>query len=427
LRVTALRVRSQLRTKRIELREKQLAKNTADEAFIRYVREHREVPLSERIFDAYYSAMQHARDDYGPLEDDYDELEDFLDQTEFEMARIEGRIHRDKTDTTPQTPDLDSTQEEIGNASLSGPVSFLGLASESEDYHPLHEEYLSRLGDLDLAREKFENMRRERESLLAEQESRSRLGLQLHENLKLFLEELPLREAEVKGEIAAMEVDIERLKTECLAAGIDIEESDEGSEYSMNPMEPPHETTISNEINIMLQDDGTPSEPPRTLSTLSMFPLLLPQSKQRIAALRSLIIQFDQNNKSDRVNRWLLFSLRTSPLEVALLVRVFLQCVHMLDIRHWNLDRSRWERYVLHFWDKDGANKSAEVFKTSQACSSAAQSYESLTLKGRPHARSIMPSKAPSFAPPRLRASKSAPGSLNLGKKTNSYEFFGAF
>jgi len=94
----------------------------------------------------------------------------------------------------------------------------------------------------------------------------------------------------------------------------------------------------------------------------------------------------------------------------------------MLDIRQWKFDRSRWERYVLQFWDKDGANKPAEVFKTSQAHSSATQSHESLTLKGRPHARSIMSLKAPSFAPPRLRASKSAPDSLDLGKKSNSYE-----
>jgi hypothetical protein len=429
LRVTALRVRSQLKTKRIELREKQLAKSAADEAFIRYAREHRAVPLSERIFDTYYSAMQSTRDDYGPMEDDYDQLENFLDETEFEMAKIEGRIHSDKINITQQIPDPDSAREGINNAPPSGPMSFLGLTSGSEDYHPLYEKYLSRLGDLDLAKEKSQNMRRERESLLAEQESRSRLGLELHENLKSFLEELPLREAEVKGEITAIEVDVERLKMECLAAGIDVEESDDGSEYSTNSVEPPHENPISNKIEVMIQDEGTPSEPPRTLSTLSMFPLLLPQTEQGIAALRSLIIKFDQNNKSDRVNRWLLFSLRTTPLEVALLVRVFLQCLHMLDIRHWNFDRSRWERYVLQLWDKDGANKSAEVFRTFQAHSSPtqSQSHDSLTLKGRPHARSIMSSKAPSFTPPRLRASKSAPGSLDLGRKSNSYEVLEVF
>jgi hypothetical protein len=240
LRTNALRLRAQLKIKRKELREKQAAKTSSDEAFIRYVRENRAIhpassgqTLADDFADPYYAAMQIARDEYGPLEDEYTRIEDILDKIEFEMAKIESRLygpelpHRlDDSLTLSSLPQLDDSNV-LGPAS----GSFLGLSAGILDqYEPIHAEYLSRLGDLDLARERYQNMIQEHESLLLEQESRSQVGMELNANLKAFLANLPAREAELQGEITAIEVDVERLREKCLEAGIDPDEPSDGSE-----------------------------------------------------------------------------------------------------------------------------------------------------------------------------------------------------
>lgn len=240
LRTNALRLRAQLKIKRLELREKQAAKSSADEAFIRYVRENqsalsgsnRQNLLPDDTPDAYYTAMQVARDDYGPLEDEYTRMEDILDQTEFEMAKIEIRLYG------PELPPNEDESANISSLSQSsnflspGPASssFLGLSTDTPGrYEPIHAHYLSRLGDLDLARERHQNMTQEHESLLMEQESRSRVGMELDDNLKVFLASLPAREAALQGEIVEIELDVERLRAQCLEAGIDLEEPSEDS------------------------------------------------------------------------------------------------------------------------------------------------------------------------------------------------------
>jgi phosphate uptake regulator len=174
--------------------------------------------------------MQHARDEYGPLEDDYSRLEDILDQMEFEMAKIEARLYGPESPQEFENANIISPFQEPSDSLLLGSNPLLGLSTDvHEQYQPIHRELLSRLGDLDLARERYENMRQERESLSTEQESRARFGLELHENLKMLLADLPTQEAAVKEEIAEIEVDVERLRAECLDAGIDIDLSDAGS------------------------------------------------------------------------------------------------------------------------------------------------------------------------------------------------------
>jgi hypothetical protein len=54
--------------------------------------------------------------------------------------------------------------------------------------------------------------------------------MELHSNLKTFLENLPAREAALRGEITEIELDVERLKSQCLEAGINLDELSNGSE-----------------------------------------------------------------------------------------------------------------------------------------------------------------------------------------------------
>jgi hypothetical protein len=353
LRANTLRLRFQVREMRTKLHTKELAMSTADEAFIKYVREQRSASIlqpetrTSRIedpsLDSHYAAMQDARDEYGPLNDDYNKLEDLLDQHEFEMAKIEGRLYNSQIHET-------STSE----PTLLG----VGLSSQPpKELHPLQISYLSTLGDLDLAKERHQNMTQERDRLLYMQESRSRVDMDVPENDRDFLDQFPTKEAEILEEISKIEEAVEQQRKDCLQAGIDLAESSlEDLDDSV--------------------DDVESSESPSEEDSVdpSMFSLLLPRSVKDKVKLGVLITDFDEANKSDRINRWMRYQLQTSPLEVELLIRVFLHLLRIVDIRQWQMGPFHWQFCVLLSWEHDEANRPPEIFKPSYTRSSITES-----------------------------------------------------
>jgi hypothetical protein len=426
LRTNALRLRSYTKSKRQELQEKQVAKSAADAEFMQYVRKLRfdpQLSLQSPEFgghldgnlESYYKAMQDARDTYGPAEYEYNELEEQLDETEFELAKTEGRVYKAKVHSIDDTSGLESSPDLGIGSPRPAPVSLLGLSSDaSDEYHPLQVDYLSRLGDLDLAKERRQNLVLERERLLMARESKVRVGMELHEHEKEFLANFPAREANLLGEITEIEEDVERMKATCIEAGLEIIEEVSGSlEGSVNDDDPtvpakegvtPHETSLDRDL--------IPE------SSQSLFPLLLPKSDPAKASLESLITNFDESNKGDRVKRWMLYKLRTSPLEVELLVRIFLQVLDVLNFSTWQMGITDWQFCVLFYWDEDETNKSPGAYKGLQTPSSNGQSYPSVASpsRGRPHSKLL---GAPTITTPKIsihRRSESAPGLLEFAR-----------
>jgi hypothetical protein len=208
LRTKALKLRARIRSGRRELLAKQRAKSLVDEAFMKYIREYRPVPPAvpsnsldspistsgNPVLEAHYIAMQTARNDYGPVEDEYNLLEEELDEIDYELATLEARsTEKGSKRNYDHVPNQASKRPP--------PESFLGLSNALEKTHPLKADLLSRLGDLDLAKERQQNLQHEREQLLAVQESRSSLGLDVSEYEKKFLADFPAVEAALRGEI----------------------------------------------------------------------------------------------------------------------------------------------------------------------------------------------------------------------------------
>ncbi|KAF4637805.1 hypothetical protein G7Y89_g281 [Cudoniella acicularis] len=411
LRINVIRLRLQLRTKRKELREKESAKIVADEAFMRCVRQTMALPLtpdfnmeptSSAPLNQYFAAMQQARDDYGPLEYDYNRLEDSLDEAEFELAKIEGRLYRNNplevTDSELSMPPIHKT------AASSGSDLELSLDGH-ENYHPLHAEYLSRLGDLDLAIESYHNTKQELEILLQEQETRSRLGIELNEDQRFSLEDLPLRETALQEEITELETEIDQLRSRCLEEGIDIDESSDWTS-SADARGAPINGDSGSTKNLNIPDIR---RPPSEYSH-SMFPLLFPESDDGKAHLKDLITEFDEGNKNDRINRWLLYTLRTSPLEVDLLALVFLQLANILDFRQWCTDLHQWQLHVLSLWEKDGANRSPEAFVPARTASYSSTNQTKKKSKPCSQVNGLLTTSEGSAK------NKITPGSIDLGK-----------
>jgi len=367
LRADVLRLRSQLRAKRRELHEKETAKSLADDLFMKFVRENRPAKtpkvalhhptsssLSELDADTYYSKLQATRDEYGPLQYEYSILEDKLDAEEFELATIEGRLYNTKIhDFQDSAPDLLSS--DALPPPPQPPESLLGLSSDAtRDYHPLHTNYLSRLGDLDLVREQYQNLLEDRQQLLDLQESRTHLGIELQEDDKVFLADFHIQEKELAGQMKEIEEDVERRKAQCLAEGILIDTSHSSNSFQ-NDDDQDEQIFPGAEEEIVLH--GYSDIPIDTLA--SMCSILLPESPEGRKDLGWLITDFDEANKSDRINRWILFQLQTSPIEVELLVRISLHILQLLGLYQW-------QRNVLSWWSLDSANKPPEAFNNPE-------------------------------------------------------------
>jgi len=444
LRTKALKLRARIRSGRRELLAKQRAKSLADEAFMKYIREYRPVPPAvpsnsldspistsgNPVLEAHYIAMQTARNDYGPVEDEYNLLEEELDEIDYELATLEA-----SSTEKGAKRNYDHVPNQASKRPPS-PESFFGLSDALEKSHPLKAELLSRLGDLDLAKERQQNLQHEREQLLAVQESRSSLGLDVSEYEKNFLADFPAVEAALRGEIGELEEDIEQIRSKCLEEGVDTSDSNSGSyegssrstseepvgeaeksrtswnDLTLQPLRDYNPTTPRSELGLAFRTtkanegsmdikehnvlnteykpthaqildkrQGSVYSSPESL--FSMFPLLLPNSDKGKADLDVLITEFEEKDKNDRINRWMLHKLRTSYNEVDLLLRVFFEVAKIVDFRHWPTGTTEWELCVLLYWKWDKANKPAEFFKTTHTQSSVIRSPVSVT-KGTP-------------------------------------------
>jgi hypothetical protein len=153
--------------------------------------------------------MQTLRDEVLPKEDDYNILEDQLNSEEFELAETGGKLL--------------SLLNGVGNGLLDYNDAGSVLEEDVTDLErarsergstqrPEVREYLSRLGDRDLIRERLTELRHERAILVEEEKSRARVEMVLNEEAQKFLDLFDVRHAELQQELAIVEDDLERLR-----------------------------------------------------------------------------------------------------------------------------------------------------------------------------------------------------------------------
>ncbi|CAG8952546.1 hypothetical protein HYFRA_00009651 [Hymenoscyphus fraxineus] len=386
-RVGVFRLREECRRTRDELRRKERAKIAADEAFIKFVRENLQIQaLSNKYHDAlapvfsqldqHFTAMQKARDEYGPLDDKYNALFDNLDDKEFNMARIEGQVNRQN----PTGASVESHQ--VSNKARSAsPDSLVDMSWETQ-YHPLHCKYLSRLGDLELALEEHEIMELDLDNFIY-QDSKAHSNGPSNPELEAIMKNLPAQRAELQGRIAIIEAEVEDLRVKCLAEGIDLQPRTISTVASEKSIE---ELPFSDENHLDVPSEISISQKNMSHDSHSMFHLLSPHpgdGRGKDKLFRELITEFDEDNKSDRINRWLLHGLRTSPLALDLLVQIFLGVANILDLSKWQTDPFQWERSVLSEWERDAANIPADAFNLAVTRNSLSHTSERFSARRR--------------------------------------------
>lgn len=380
LRVDNWSLRSQIHEMRSHLRLVQRAKSDADDLLIRRMTvqglnllhgvDHYsdgQKSLKELMDDC-----QIARDAYGPLEDDCNCLEDQLSAQEFELNRLEEHFYSRPLEET-NLLDRPLTPTEINDPQLYSSSADEG--DEEDEYHPLVSQYLSKQGDLDLLRERLDDLLDDKRALEEQRETRRPLGMTLDPESQLWLEHARSDEEDLRRRIQTLQKDVEMMKQDCLSKSLIDEEGepiefetreqrsfdneeglsplDQKSEYVKYPLLLPLPgIKPTRDFHYEPRPDEK-SDPTTTINpNMKLPPLLHPLKHPNRSAMYNLLSNLEKWNSGARINEWILHRLRESPLDVNLLARIFQG--KFGDITDW------WEIKVLQVWFTDGTMRDTD-------------------------------------------------------------------
>lgn len=342
LRADVWDLRSQIQQMRASLREKQDVKAAADDRLFRRITYMTAQGLSltdpssrlsseQKSLAQLMHDCQEARNEYGPLEDDCTKLEDRVSQQEFKLARLEDRFF-EQLNSGQQTARLSQTSLP-DDESVSASEASDGDEFEASEFHPLVTEYLSKLGDLDLMKERLDEFRDERAALEAEKLSRQRFKRALDPDDQNWLNEAEAEYHEITSTIHSLEHESENLKQICLSMNL-VDEDGEPTTFQHQEA-----SSFAGEKDMGSQDRE---------SEYVKYPLLLPyppRKKRENNSRYERSPDIESDTTTTRINEWILDKLRISPLDVNLLARTF-ESIYGRTPKDWQI-------HVLKVWYKD--------------------------------------------------------------------------
>jgi hypothetical protein len=390
----------QMERKRKELRQLRRRRDEADNAFMNSVRpllvnviNQREVlhaPIS--FLERRWTDMQRLRDEYHLLESNYEELEDVLDDEDHALNTLETRFFSllaAGQDRAPKRrPSVDDNNQQ---PTIPSDVPFIlrGISPDgpSEALHPLYVDFTSAVGDLDNAKEEYQDLCWLKDQYDEEMKLKQRTGQKIPDRMQEFLEEYPSEEKRMKESMDALRNKAERLRRLCEGKNVMRKHMSARMVYELDPtvkfedMELEDRETILGRTTtlahprfpeLLSQPDHVLAAP-LPLTTLGALrqATKLPDSdpekrlKKRLASKEYAIDKLLQDTpgntgKAGFVNRWLLQELRQCPLKVLLLHTIFISS-RLLRIR----DPWRWQCDVLHYWWHDDTTEYKEEMQTT--------------------------------------------------------------
>lgn len=342
LRMTIWSLRSTIHERRRALRLKQLARADAGDRYLQHIRartaggtqgvSHQVSGSSQAIImdlkkmEELSHELQMASDEYGPLEDDCNDLEDTLSVQEFELQRLEKKFY----DRQLHSYSLD-TDEVPRQASNSSAYSGSEIGQE---FHPLVTEYLSKVGDVEILKERLEYHEEEMFNLVEEKATKQKVHRDLAPEDQDFLDTFEAKKRELLDELAREQAEADILKRKCLSQRL-IEEDGAPKEFQVREQE-----AFDNEADL---DAGSET------SEFVKYPILLPEpgGQKSYVDESSNLEEEPSQHLSFMVNKWLFTQLRTTPLEVNLLARTY-------EWKYGNIQaREKWQLDVLRLWFSD--------------------------------------------------------------------------
>jgi len=215
LRERVLVMRSGLRAEREELRRQEAEKADADDRLIRFI--NREAPNFTRNSKSLQQLeqlqwhCQRVRDSYGPREYEYRQHEEELEGLEDKLNRSEDRLY--KYLSTMPTNDAFW----VGGRTPSDASS---RSSVSTEYPALLNEFLSKIGDLSILRERYDALLTDKEKLEDQKEIRKFANLQLSPDDQKFLDNFQAISDDLLRDIMRLQRICGDLEKECLDEGL---------------------------------------------------------------------------------------------------------------------------------------------------------------------------------------------------------------
>ncbi|KAE9367983.1 hypothetical protein N431DRAFT_429251 [Stipitochalara longipes BDJ] len=351
LRAEVWGLRSKIAENRNILRELGLAKAVADDKFMKFIRTHSLANLrlqdqskEKEALAKLFEECEKLRNDYGPLEDDCNILESLLNNQEYEMQKLEAMLDEHWKHAPLSQQEIESPQSSASPSNYSG-------SELSQDYHPLVAEYLSKLGDVEIFHERLEWHIEEKLNLDEEKATKKRVNRTLADADQGWLDNYADAETDLKKRLQEAEEEAEKLRMKCYSLGL-IDEDGEPLDFERQE----RQTFVADEV-----DAGTEK------SDFVKFPILLPVPGNK--EIPEHLPPTDVNEEGiniqeridpgDRINHWLLQTLRSSPLDVNLLVRTFEAWVgHIIESERWQIE-------VLKVWYNDGSKEMATQYSRS--------------------------------------------------------------
>lgn len=359
LRADVWSMRSRLHEIRQRLRHKQALRSAADDELLKYVRRMRleaslvPATLAEplNILDQLSEACESTKVECGLVEDELETVENDLGVKEFALQKLEVKIYE-------KDANLRKVEHETGD--VAGSISSDESASViSHNFHPVVSEYLSKLGDVDISRERLDWHLDEKDNLDEEKARRERVGLKLADSDQAWLDEFEAVRLEIQTQL-----DIELKEAEEL----------QHKAFSMGLLDPDGEP-VSFEEQERRNFDSDFEKVEAASGYVEFSTLLPPPSGLQIGLLNSPLPEHSIQGEESisprlRVDQWLLHQLRMSTVQIRLLAEEFKAEAHGIA------EPQQWQDDVLGRWfsDNAGAWKSAPLTATSEKSSTSTES-----------------------------------------------------
>ncbi|KAI4591820.1 hypothetical protein KJ359_012201 [Pestalotiopsis sp. 9143b] len=325
--------------------------------------------------EPYLVAIRTSRLKYQAAETIVDQLIENVDDATFEADILEKRFYsrlgrQNLAENVPGAIDETQSQEKAPSR-----MSLRGISPDRfEDIHPSYERLREVYGDLQLAREYYNNLTIKKAVL--ESEDRDVLGAYELEFLDDFEDSLE----QAKVDVQASAWKFEQLRGECAAKGLIPQSSPFFEDDFFGGHHKAHYSGAEDiSFDEHLVDEGTLSHhrypllvtnpkhvlnsPPLTSKGALREALMLPpttsgrnqeiQEAMHEHSIATLLQDANPEDKNDYINRWLLQKLRISPMEVEILSLTFRKILKILDYE-------RWQRDVLRFWSQDIKTESTQ-------------------------------------------------------------------
>ncbi|KAH0562298.1 hypothetical protein GP486_003005 [Trichoglossum hirsutum] len=256
-----------------------------------------DIPWSLHLTSLYEKVEQN-RNVLGPLEEAYDEFEDQMDQQDYKLRKLEEQYHAAMKELL---------EHASGSAGIivrtEDPENSEGGSSddsETRQLDPLEYSYLSTVGEANIVKERMSNLDITYEHIQLEADVRKRHNIELSKEFSDFLDTYQLERAKLEEEASALDEAATQLRQKCIDNGI--------IEQGQQPQQRQQQGQLSEPIYTPATPKASSDEPAGSPQHLAKYGL-------RYGELRygALIAGF--TNTRDRVNRWLLDVLRSSPIE----------------------------------------------------------------------------------------------------------------